>query len=245
MRARECIASVFLVLLVASPASRAQAKKAGETCTQDSECKGHCYQGKTQKKCVDCSPSTIASARKEIDVWCDSTKKTCRECKKDELWEEEFKVSIDAFRKCIDARNTENKECWDGGNPEHQEVVRNNEQGRKNCEDLRSDCKSKGLLFTCSESSWGSRSAEVDKWCAGGRELTCKAWSKDDTKIDCRSVEEIMKAGDSCKAALDSMKSSCLDRFSEKRERQRETAVRGFDGCKEILDYKRGKSLCL
>ncbi len=41
------------------------------------------------------------------------------------------------------------------------------------------------------------------------------------------------------------MKSSCLDRFSGKRERQRETAVRGYDGCKEILDYKRGKTLCL
>ena len=207
--------------------------------------KGHCYQGKSQKKCVDCSPSTIKDARSEIDIWCDNTKKTCSECRKDELWDEEFKTSIDAFRKCINARTIENKQCWDGGNPEHEEVVRNNERGKKNCEDLLSDCKSKGLVFTCSESSWGSRRAEVDKWCEGGRDLTCKGWSKDDTKIDCRAVEESMKAAESCKGSLDSMKSSCLDRFSDKRERQRETAVRGYDACKDILDYKRGKSLCL
>src|SRR5262249_37439089 len=105
MRMRDFIATLSILLFGLSTAPKAEDKKrAGESCTQHSECKGHCYKGKSQMRCVDCSESTIKDARNEIDIWCDNTKKTCSECKKDELWEEEFKTSIDAFRKCINAR---------------------------------------------------------------------------------------------------------------------------------------------
>jgi hypothetical protein len=242
---RPCTVLFVCLILFSSTAYPDDKKKPNEACTDDSECKGHCYTKKSDgtKVCVDCDPNTIEETRREISKF-KETPKPCPTCQQDEVSEDIYKTSIEAYKSGIEWRKKENEKCWDGGNQGHKDAVEQAENAKRNCEDALSACKDKGLTFTCSESTYNSKNADTQTNCTDDMDRLCDGWSKDATKVDCRAIEEMRSKADRCKSVIDSLKSTCLDRLSERRQRQRDKADKGYYYCNDLVQYKQSNSAC-
>ena len=230
---------------VAVTAYAVSKKKASEPCTENSECKGHCYKKKNGNKvCVDCSSSDISSARGRIARYCKSEPRKCTGISAtSEVSEDFFEDRIKSGDECIKARKYENDRCWDDGDDGHQRAVKEAEKSRKNCYDEWSKRKSNGFLYTCSDSTYKSKSRDVDRYCSSYGK-GCEKWSKNDDVVDCDDIEDAMEKVDKCVDAVESLDSSCLPRLSRPRESQWEKAQKSFDHCKAVLRYKKDKKLC-
>lgn len=242
--------TLIMGLLFINSSTYAGDKKPNEECTQDSDCRrGHCYTKKSdgKKVCVDCSPSKIDDTRRAIDDWCHNAKRSCDQCNQYqnvEISEQDFKTKLEAGEKCIAARDTENRDCWDGGNEGHITALKEAEIARKNCYDNFNTCKGLFLVYTCSDSTYDSKSQDVARYCERDQDRVCERWSKNSDQVDCRDIENAMNQVDKCVNAVDSLKSSCLSDLSRNRADLRDRAKRGYEYCKDVLDYKRSQGLC-
>jgi hypothetical protein len=222
-------------------------KRTSEICNDDNECsRGHCYtlkDGRT-KKCVDCSPSTINDYRGQNERFCKDEPRSCERIPgTSEVPEDFFNVRISNGDRCITARDRENRECWDGGDEGHKDALKDAERVRKGCYDELNTRKGNGGIYTCSDSTYSSRASEVESAC-GGYGSGCDAWSKDDKVVSCSDIENQMKKTEKCVEAVERLDSDCLPRLSQRREAQFRDGKKAYDLCKEVLEYKKYKSLC-
>ncbi len=232
-------------LLTAVTVYAASKKKPGVECKDDDECKGHCYKkGNGKEVCVDCSSSTIGNARGRIKRYCKEELRSCKRLGSEtEVSQEIFEDRIESGDNCIKAREAENKDCWGGGDRGHKQAVDEAGAARKTCYDEWNTRKSTGFLFTCSQSTYSSKSRDVDRYCSAYGK-GCASWRKDDKKADCDDIEDALEDTDKCVDAVESLDSSCLPRPSRPRKRQFEAAQNALDYCKEVLRYKKDKKLC-
>lgn len=221
-------------------------KKLNEECKSDSECKhGHCYKKKSgDKVCVNCSSSTISSARYNIQKWCKDEPSTCKTLPSTpEIAEEFFEDRIKANEECIKARKHENERCWGGGDSGHREAVTIAERKRETCRNKMNTHKGLGKLYNCSDSTYNSKSSDVKRYCSAYGDA-CKKWKKDDKVVDCDDIDDVVDDVDDCVEKIKSLDSSCLPRLSEARKKQLDAAESQRKYCKEVLEYKKSKSLC-
>lgn len=195
-------------------------KRTAETCTEDGECsRGHCHtkENDRDKVCVDCTSSEISNYRGQIHRFC----KTERGCSKipqgEEVSEDFFKDRIELNDRCIAARESENKACWNGGDRGHQQQVDVTEGTRRICLEEWNTRKGLGGLYTCSDSTYATRAGEVTDACSAYGDA-CKAWQKDDKLVDCNDIETAMKKTDRCVDAVERLDNDCLPRLSPYRE---------------------------
>ena len=232
-------------LLAAVTVYAASKKKPGEECKDDDECKGHCYKKKNSDKvCVNCSSSTISSARGRIERYCKKEPRGCTRLKSDvEISEDFFEKRIKSGDECVKARDGENKDCWGGGDSGHKTAVKEAEKARKNCYDQWNTRKSNGFLYTCSDSTFSSKSRDADRYCSAYGK-GCAAWKTNSDKVDCDDVEDELEKVDKCVDAVESLDSACLPRLSRPREKQWENGQEALEHCKKVLKYKKDKKLC-
>ncbi len=221
------------------------AKRTAEPCTEDGECaRGHCHTKQTGPKvCVDCTSSEISNYRGQIQRFCKDEDRRCDDLPKtEEASEEYFKVRIENNERCRAARESENKACWNGGDDGHQRQVDETERAKRKCYDELNTRKGNGGIYTCSDSTYASRAADVDAAC--GPSNACDAWAKDDRMADCGEIEEAMKKTNKCVEAVERLDSDCLPQLSSRRETQFGRAKKSSDACRSILDFKKDKKLC-
>lgn len=221
-------------------------KKLTETCKEDQECsRGHCHKKDNgDKVCVDCSSSKISDVRGQIQRYCKGDDRTCdRIPKTEEASEKYFTLRIEEADRCITARKEENNACWNGGDKGHRDQVTDTERLRKKCYDALSTRKGNGGIYTCSDSTYASRSRDTDSACSAYGKA-CEAWFKDDKQVSCRDIEDAMKKADQCVDMVERLDSDCLPRLSRSRESQFSKAKKAFDHCKDVLSYKQSKKLC-
>ncbi|HLL20910.1 MAG TPA: hypothetical protein VK427_02215 [Kofleriaceae bacterium] len=235
-----------LVALAITVYAAGGSKRTAEKCTDDTECsRGHCHTKKDgAKACVDCSASEISDLRGQIARYCKDEPRSCdRIPGATEVAEEFFNVRLENADRCVKARDEEMRRCWDGGDSDHKEALRDAEKARKICYDELNSRKGNGGIYTCSDSTYSSRASDVESACAAyGR--GCDAWSKDDKLVSCSDIEEQMKKAAKCVEAVEKLDSDCLPRLSQRREAQFRDGKKAYDGCKEVLDYKKDKKLC-
>lgn len=221
-------------------------KATGDTCTSDDECsRGHCHAKESgDKVCVDCSAEDIENYRGQIAEFC---KKRPRKCDNvpatEELPEDFFKTRIENGDRCIEARSNENRSCWAGGDDGHKKAVDDAERTRTNCYNELSTRNGNGGIYTCSDSTYSSRASDVDGACSSYGNA-CADFAKDDQTVDCDKLKDAMEATNKCVEAVEHLESDCLPKMSRHRERQFGDAKTAYDSCKEILAYKKDKSLC-
>ncbi|HEU0032933.1 MAG TPA: hypothetical protein VFQ53_20015 [Kofleriaceae bacterium] len=222
-------------------------KRTAEKCNDDSECsRGHCYQKQNgDKVCVDCSSSEISDYRGQIQRFCKDEPTGCTSIPNTaEVSDEYFKIRVDNNDRCIAARKNENSRCWDGGDQGHKDAVEVSERTKTNCMNEWNTRKGNGGIYECSTSTYESRSKDADDACTSSVEKLCDGWSKDDKVVECNKIEDAMKEANKCVTAVERLDSDCLPRLSRNRENQFARGKKAYDACKEILDYKKGKSLC-
>jgi len=221
-------------------------KRTAESCNDDTDCsRGHCHTKKNGSKvCVDCSSSEISDYRGQIERYCKNEPRSCDRIPGGiEIPEEFFNVRIANGDRCIRARDDENRRCWDGGDADHKQALNDAERARKVCYDEQNTRKGNGGIYTCSDSTYSSRSSDVESACSAyGR--GCDAWAKDDKVVNCSDIEDLMKRTAKCVEAVERLDSDCLPRLSQRREAQFRDGKRAYDLCKEVLDYKKDKKLC-
>ena len=221
-------------------------KRTKEPCNNDDECnRGHCHTKRDGKKvCVDCSSSTISDFLGQKDRFCKGEPRSCdRIPGTSESPEEFFNMRISNGDRCIKARDEEMRQCWDGGDDEHKGALKEAEKVRSVCYEELNTRKGNGGIYTCSDSTYSSRVGDVESACAGyGR--GCDSWSKDDKVVSCGDLETQMKKAEKCVEAVERLDSDCLPRLSQRREAQFRDGKKTYDFCKEVLDYKKNKSLC-
>lgn len=216
------------------------------TMQEFNECrKGHCYTKKSDgnQVCVDCSSSTISSYRDDVQELCKEVKRACKGSQDAEVAESYYTTRIEANEKCIKARKGENKDCWDDGDDTHKRAQAEAEAALSTCNNDFSSRKSDGTTYTCSESTYSSRASDAQSAC-GDFGNACDSMSKDSTPVDCREIEKSLEKTDKCVVAIEKLDSDCLPKLSRKRENQFGKAKTAYDKCKEILAYKKDKSLC-
>lgn len=244
---RNWVALTLIVvgMSVAVTAYAVSKKRASESCTTDSECKGHCYKKQSgDKVCVDCSSSTINSARGRIERYCKSEPRTCTSIPAtSEVSEAFFADRIKSGDECIDTRKDENEDCWDGGDEGHKQAVKEAEKARRNCYDEWNNRKSSGFLYTCSDSTYNSKSRDADGYCSAYGK-GCQQWSKNEDVVDCDDIEDTLEKVDKCVNAVESLDSACLPRLNRSREKQWKQAQESLDYCKAVLSHKQSKKLC-
>lgn len=221
-------------------------KKTAETCTDDNECsRGHCYTKQDGNKvCVDCSPSNISDYRGQVQRFCKEEPRGCTSIPAtDEASEQYFTIRLENGERCIRARDSENRACWNGGDDGHQRAVEEAERTRKNCYSELNSRQGNGGIYTCSDSTYATRSKEADDRCKEYGKA-CEAWNKDDKQVNCTDIENEMKKPGLCVEAVERLDSDCLPRLSSRREGQFGRAKKAYDYCKEVLDYKKDKKLC-
>jgi hypothetical protein len=222
-------------------------KRPDQECQEDAECRrGHCYtkRSTSQKVCVDCSASKIEETRARIQQYCKEDDRSCKHFPNAiEVAEDALTKRIDLNDKCIAARHDENTSCWDGGDEDHRRAVSDAETVRAKCKEELDMRKGNGLLYTCSDSTFASRAADVDNHCnAYGN--ACEGFGKDDRVVDCSEIEKAMEKTNKCVSAVEWLDSDCLPRLSRFRESQFDKAKKAFDICKEVLAHKKDKGLC-
>lgn len=221
-------------------------KRTAETCAVDDDCaRGHCHTKQDGGKvCVDCTSSEISDYRGQVKRFCKDEPRSCASIPAGhEVSDDFFKVRIANGDRCIGARDNENRRCWDGGDAGHKQALEEAERARKTCQDELSTRNGNGGIYTCSDSTYQSRASEVETACNGyGR--GCEAWAKDDKVVSCSEIEEQMKKANRCVEAVEKLDSDCLPRLGNRREGQFRGGKLAYDFCKEVLDYKKGKSLC-
>src|SRR5690606_28506270 len=144
-------------------------KKLAEACNEDKECsRGHCHKKENgDKVCVDCSSSMISDVRGQIQRYCKDEVRKCDDISKtQEASEKYFTLRIESSDRCIAARKEENKACWNGGDAGHRKQVDDAERSRKNCYDELNTRKGNGGIYTCSDSTYASRSKDTDSACS-------------------------------------------------------------------------------
>jgi len=236
-----CIAVVAISSYAGGP------KKTTESCTKDDDCsRGHCYTKQTtgDKVCVDCTSSEIGNYRGQIQRFCKDEPRGCTNIPAtEEVAEDYFKMRVDNGERCIAARDSENRACWNGGDSGHRDAVDQAERAKRNCYDELNTRKGNGGIYTCSDSTYSSRVSDVNNACnAYGR--ACDEWSKDDKVVECSKIEDAMKATNRCVETVEKLDNDCLPRLNRTRENQFGNAKRAYDTCKGILDYKKDKKLC-
>lgn len=226
-------------------------KDAGEDCSSDDECKGHCYERKTDGKhvCVDCSPDKISEMRAKVAKYCKDAREYPRKCddgtfKNDqEAPEDFFNKRIENNKTCIDVRTEENEKCWDGGDDDHKQQVEDAERSKKNCSDELNTRKGNGMIYSCSDSTWESQTRNLEEKCEA-YDKGCEEWKKDDEAVDCGHIEEARDKTNKCVEAVEKLDSDCLPRLGSRRERTFNLAKKAYDYCREVLEYKHSNSLC-
>lgn len=222
-------------------------KKTAGACSVDDDCaRGHCYTKQSgDKVCVDCSASDINDYRGQIARYCKEEPRSCTSGlpQTPEVAEDYFKVRIESGDRCIRARDDENRRCWDGGDQGHKDAVDQAETARKNCYDELNTRRGDGRIYTCSDSTYSSRADDAERACSNYGQA-CESWSKDDAQVSCRDLEDAMEKADKCVDAVERLDSDCLPRLSSRRESQFGKAKKAYDYCKEVLIYKKDKSLC-
>ncbi len=242
--ARIRVGLLGLGVLLAATAYAAGTKKTAEECQDKDDCeKGHCYTKKDNSQvCVDCSASEIARYRADIQRYCKEEPRGCK-ATADEVAEEYFTTRIKNGEKCIEARDEENKRCWDGGDQGHQDAVTEAENAKKNCEGKLAQRKASGGLYDCPDREYEKKAEAVEKACeAYGH--GCSTFKTDKAVVDCDAIEALMKKADLCVDAVDELDKDCLPKTSKKREKQFGEAVKAYDYCKKILEHKKKNKLC-
>jgi hypothetical protein len=221
-------------------------KKTAESCSSDNECsRGHCHTKQNGSKvCVDCSSSSISTYRGQIERFCKTEPRKCDNVPgTDEVAEAFFNARIESGTRCIEARKRENSECWNGGDDGHRQAADEAERSRKNCHDELNKRKGNGGIYTCSDSTYSSRTSDITSKC-GAYGRACEAWSKDDKEANCREIEDAMKKTAECIDKVERLDKDCLPRLSNYRMSQFGKAKTAHDHCKDVLKHKKDKGLC-
>ena len=236
------------ILIATTITAFAGDKRPNDECQEDSDCRrGHCYTRKTDSKkvCVDCSASKIEETRARIAEHCKGEDE--RGCSSFpgaiEIAEDTIVRRIERNDKCIAARKDENDSCWDGGDDAHRRELARVETDRAHCKAELDTRKGNGLLYTCTDSTFSSRAADVDNHCSSYGSA-CDGFGIDDRVVDCSEIEKAMEKAGKCVSAVEWLDSDCLPRLSQMRESQFAKGKKAFDSCKSILEHKKGKGLC-
>jgi hypothetical protein len=222
-------------------------KRPNDECQEDSDCRrGHCYTKRSDSKkvCVDCSASKIEETRAKIAEYCKEDDRTCTNFPGAiEIAESVLTKRIELNDKCIAARKDENDSCWDGGDDSHRHQLAREETVRARCKEELDTRKGTGMLYTCSDSTFSSRVADVDSHCTAYGSA-CDGYGIDERVVDCTEIEKAMEKTGKCISAVEWLDSDCLPRLSQLRESQFGKAKKAYDSCKQILEHKKSKGLC-
>jgi hypothetical protein len=247
---------LLAVCLVSGGALLAWAqKKGGEKCTSDSDCETKKCNSGTCDPCPDrnnCPPPGTCSASDQESLQRNKND-TCnkeRSCTKIADFNDN-EVSFDALNErlkinnaCINARTELMDKCFKGGDDAHVNERRNVVEVRDKCTSLIDYKKGKSLAFFGSQSDYDSYERSIDSACRSKDDYTCSE-SQNDEKIDCSKVESRISAGEKCVKAREDIVYRMFDNRSNyiRLNRKQETEA-AISKCKDLLKFKKDKSLC-
>lgn len=247
---------VVLMCLILTLAAEARAqKKGGETCEKDSECATNvCASGKCDP-CPDrsncpppgtCSDSDYGSFRDEVERWCKGPERSCQSIAgfdETEVDCSDLKARLEVAEKCVKARDDVMSHCFKGGDDAHQKERSNAADVRNSCQELIRHKQGVNSCYDCSPSDYSSYTDDLRRAC--DKTTSCDE-SKDETKVECNKIEEKWNNAKECLNARNYIVDRCLGGHrNSKRELSKQKSEAAIANCKEVLDYKRDKKLCL
>jgi hypothetical protein len=144
---------------------------------------------------------------------------------------------------CINARTELMDTCYKGGDDTHVNERRNIERVRDACTSLIDYKKGKSFAYFCSQRDYESYYNNVGSGCRSD-DYTCSE-SQNSDPIDCSKIESHISAGEKCVKVREEIVYRCFDnrwnyiRLNHKQETESTTSR-----CRELLKYKKDKSLC-
>lgn len=234
----------------------ASAGKKGDRCSKDSDCETLACVNGTCDPCPDrnrcpapgmCTESELRGYQSEVEKYCKS-EELKRSCQRGVQFNEEevdcadLKARLEVSEMCVKARDDVMQQCFKSGDDNHRDERRECARVRDTCREMISYKRGVNSCYSCSPSDY----AEYDReqWRLCGQPMTCEE-RKDDTKVNCRKLEEKLQNGKECLKAQDYIVGRCFDgRRNSKRERRRQESERAVETCREVLEYKRDKNLC-
>jgi len=248
---------VLVVGLVSLVAYDARAEKKGnEKCASDGECETKkCRSDGTCDPCPDrqncpppgtCSQSDADSLQRNKNDTC-NRERSCASVADFNDGEVAFEVLNERLKinnACINARTELMDRCYKGGNDAHVDERRNVVEVRDKCAALIDYKKGKYLAFWCSQGDYDSYSRNIDSACRNKDDYTC-AESQNSDQIDCGKTESRISAGLGCLKAREELVNRGFDgRWNYIRLNKKQETEGAMSRCKELLAYKKDKSLC-
>src|SRR5215831_20625506 len=250
---RVALVGAWALLVIAATGGPAYAqKKGGEKCEKDSDCETKACKSGTCDPCPDryyncpapglCSESDHRSYQSEVDKWCKGPERSCSAENYDNTEVDcgSLKARLEAGNYCAKARETINNKCFNGGDTDHVNAQRQAQDTRDRCNDMIRYKQGLYVCYSCSPSDYKYYSDSVASYC--GRQPQQCDDRKDDVKVDCRKISDILANAQSCKAAQAEFVSRCFSGYASaiRLVRQQENEGR-IGNCKDVLEYKRYK----
>lgn len=220
------IGTIFLFAILSNCA--AQLTKVNESCKQmPCESGLYCLALKNgDQKCATCDQSALNGYTRDVDEYCKGfevgwTPGASPEfqdvlAKDGRVWVDVFDIMLEKAKKCKQAREYREKQCWKDGDDEHKKAIsevtesisRMSDHKRRQIDDRR--------VYYCSESTYESRLSTYTSKCDINfpdinQKLDILSNSiKDGKKVDCDDIEDY---GEKCEYCLQAAKDLLYDGF--------------------------------
>jgi hypothetical protein len=226
------------------------AKKGGEPCDDDADCETKTCKGGACDSCPNaenCPPPGTCEQSKHDGL----QKVKNKACKGSGELSCEYVDHDDSDADCenLKAHQTRAKACYDsrvaadgcflGGNERHRDEQANAKEVADKCSEIIEYKLERDICYECDD--YQARLKAVrDAW-KKPDECTEK---KDAAKVDCGKMREKIANAGEVKSALDAFKGCFNNQLSKPRLERYNKASSNEANCRDILDYKEGKSLC-
>lgn len=255
-----------LVLLSMLPEGRAQFKKVNEECDQmPCESGLYCVEVKGgKKKCSRCDQSTLDSYSEKVNNACKAFGKGWTPESNDDYKDvlaSDGRVLVDVYdkmldnaKKCKSAREDRESKCWDGGDDDHKDAIKQVDEGIQRMSEHKYKMISAKRVYYGSKSTYESRlstfKSKADlNFADMNQKLDIMNNDQDKgNKVNCSDIERIRDDAERCvNAAKDLLYdgfSNSLDKFPDEYNDIYMKATDTMKKAKDLLETVKNKSLC-
>ena len=231
-------------------------KSVNEKCEADADCKsGNCVTVKGgERKCCDCKQkvldddfTAVVDAKcKDLDSGILGYKDVEREFgSKNEVSQIVLFTRAEYVAACFDARSAREKTCWAGGDPGHQEQLKELDKARNYLQRLLSEKRSQNLAYNCEPDRYEDTQKDIDNNCRDVDALFAKYGANDGQEVACGDMDNLLDKVIDCREALDSMINDCFRSGAPAARNKRLEDVRLMERtAKDTREAKKTARLC-
>jgi len=253
--------------LITNVGTYGQGKKVNEECKEDKDClSGNCVALRNGNKvCATCNQSTLNSRTEAVgdlcksfeDGWTPGNSPEYRNVLASDgrVQAEIFDIILEKAKRCKVARETREKDCFEGGNPSHKEEIAKVETSISRVAAHKKEMSDYKKVYYSSPNTYANRLGSYQSKCANYNfdniNNKLDALNNDQNnnkKVRCSDIESYKNECLDCAYVAKSLLNDCflnnIDRFPGEYNKSLVSAEKAAQKAQDLLQTIKNKSLC-